>query len=72
MEELQTLRVHIEQGNYQEALILIGEMEEMSREDKIFKIRTFIKNLTVVAFWPLNIVPEILEKTKNELYSIYE
>jgi hypothetical protein len=47
MEELQTLRSHIEQGNYQEALLLIGEMEEMSREDKVYKIRSFIKILLI-------------------------
>lgn len=47
MEELQRLRSHIEQGNYKDALTLIGEMEEMSREDKIYKIRSFIKILLI-------------------------
>jgi pentatricopeptide repeat protein len=37
MEELLELRAHIEQGRYAKALSLIGEMEEMSRDDKIQK-----------------------------------
>jgi hypothetical protein len=35
MDELLELRSHIEHGRYPEALILIGAMEEMSREDKV-------------------------------------
>lgn len=42
MEELFQLRSFIEQGNYDEALTLIGEMEEMSRDDKISKIESFL------------------------------
>jgi hypothetical protein len=42
MEELLELRAHIEQGRYAEALTLIGEMEEMSRDDKIHKIESFL------------------------------
>jgi hypothetical protein len=42
MEELLELRAHIEQGRYAEALVLIGEMEEMSRDDKINKIESFL------------------------------
>jgi hypothetical protein len=42
MEELQELRAYIEQGRYAEALTLIGEMEEMSRDDKILKIESFL------------------------------
>jgi hypothetical protein len=42
MEELIELRAHIEQGRYAEALTLIGEMEEMSRDDKIHKIESFL------------------------------
>lgn len=38
MEELLALRRYIEQQQYAEALDLIAEMEEMSREDKIHKI----------------------------------
>ncbi len=42
MEELFQLRMLIEQGHYDEALTLIGEMEEMSRDDKINKINSFL------------------------------
>jgi hypothetical protein len=41
MEELLELRSYIEQQRYPEALNLIAELEEMSREDKINKIRSF-------------------------------
>ncbi len=47
MEELQELRSHIEHGKYHDALLLIGEMEEMSRDDKIYKIRSFAKILLI-------------------------
>ena len=43
MEELLELKKHIEQGHYAEALNLIGEMEEMSRDDKINKIGSFVE-----------------------------
>ena len=33
MEELFELRSCIEEGRYADALVLIGEMEEMSRDD---------------------------------------
>ncbi|CAN5719770.1 hypothetical protein BH10CHL1_BH10CHL1_00630 [soil metagenome] len=42
MEELAELRSYIEQGKYPEALVLLGEMEEMSHEDKINKIGSFV------------------------------
>ena len=42
MEELYELRSYIEQGRYPEALVLLGEMEEMSRDDKINKINSFL------------------------------
>lgn len=45
MEELLELRTHIEKGRYAEALALIGEMEEMSRDDKINKIESFLQIL---------------------------
>ncbi len=34
MEELFALRTYIEQGQYDDALTLLGEMEEMSKDDK--------------------------------------
>ncbi|MDM8565396.1 DUF29 family protein [Candidatus Halobeggiatoa sp. HSG11] len=42
MEELLKLRTAIEQQRYNDALIYLGEMEEMSREDKIHKIRSYV------------------------------
>lgn len=47
MEELFELRTHIEKGRYAEALVLLGEMEEMSREDKINKIESFLDILLI-------------------------
>ena len=47
MEELFELRSHIEQGNYAEALNLIGEMEEMSKDDKINKIFSYAEILLI-------------------------
>ena len=47
MEELIELRAYIEQGNYAEALNLIGEMEEMSRDDKINKIFSLAEILLI-------------------------
>jgi hypothetical protein len=41
MEELFELKAYIEQGQYAEALQLIEEMEEMSKDDKINKIYSF-------------------------------
>jgi len=45
MEELYELRSYIEQGKYPEALVLLGEIEEMSREDKVNKINSFLEIL---------------------------
>ena len=45
MEELFELRSYIQQGHYAEALNLIGEMEEMSKDDKISKIESFFEIL---------------------------
>jgi hypothetical protein len=47
MDELLELRAHIEQGRYAEALALIGEMEEMSWDDKVNKIENFLQILLV-------------------------
>ena len=41
MEELTTLRAHIEQQNYAAALSLVDELEEMSKEDKLNKIYSY-------------------------------
>jgi len=45
MDELLQLREHIEHGRYAEALILIGELDEMSRDDKIQKIESYLQVL---------------------------
>ncbi|MBI1923361.1 DUF29 family protein [Candidatus Poribacteria bacterium] len=45
MEELLELRRYVEQQRYAEALALIAEMEEMSREDKINKIYSYMEIL---------------------------
>jgi hypothetical protein len=45
MEELYELRKYIESGKYQEALLLLDEMEEMSRDDKINRIASFMEVL---------------------------
>jgi hypothetical protein len=41
MEELLMLRQYIEDQNYEKALELIGDMEEMSKEDKLNKIYSY-------------------------------
>lgn len=45
MEELNELRSLVEHGDYAEALALIGEMEEMSKDDKINKIFSYAEIL---------------------------
>src|SRR5215468_9289036 len=47
MEELYELRAYIEAGQYKEALLLLDEMEEMSRDDKINRISSCIEVLLV-------------------------
>ncbi len=42
MEELLELKAHIRNKNYEAALGLVEELEEMSREDKINKIDSFL------------------------------
>jgi Domain of unknown function DUF29 len=41
MEELSVLRQYIEQGRYNDALLFIDELEEMSKEDKLNKIFSY-------------------------------
>jgi hypothetical protein len=45
MEELAELRRYIEKRDYPGALALLGEMEEMGRDDKINKIESFLEIL---------------------------
>ena len=47
MEELTALKEHIEAENYREALLLIDELEAMSKEDKLQKIRSYFTIMLV-------------------------
>lgn len=47
MQELDELRTYIASGQYQAALALLAEMEEMSRDDKINRISIFMEVLLV-------------------------
>ncbi|MDM8527837.1 DUF29 family protein [Anaerolineales bacterium HSG24] len=66
MEELLELRGYIERQEYPEALSLLEEMEEMSRQDKINKIYSFVKVLL------LHLIKQDAEKrtTRSWDYSI--
>ncbi|WP_375417901.1 DUF29 family protein [uncultured Hymenobacter sp.] len=45
MEELMEMRELLETGRYSEALVLLGELEEMSKDEKINKIESFLQIL---------------------------
>jgi hypothetical protein len=45
MEEILELRRSLEEGNYDGAMLIINEIEEMSRKDKINKIGSFLEVL---------------------------
>ncbi|MBE9202458.1 DUF29 family protein [Synechocystis salina LEGE 06099] len=45
MEELLELKTLLSQGNFSDALVLVEEMTEMSRDDKINKISSYAKIL---------------------------
>jgi pentatricopeptide repeat protein len=47
MEELWELRRYVEAGDVDAALALLDEMEEMSRDDKITRIRSYMKVLLI-------------------------
>lgn len=64
MEELLELRTCIEQQRYQEALLLIGEMEEMSKEDKINKIHNFMVILL------LHLIKQQVEKRSTRSWEL--
>jgi len=63
MEELFELRTHIEKGRYADALVLLGEMEEMSREDKINKIESFLDILLI------HLIKQHAEKRTNRSWN---
>ena len=47
LDELDELRQAVESGDYQQALALIDEMDEMSRDDKINKVMSYMRVLLV-------------------------
>jgi hypothetical protein len=47
LDELDELRQAVQSGNYQHALALIDEMDEMSRDDKITKIESYMRVLLI-------------------------
>jgi hypothetical protein len=47
MEELAELRTLLETGRIEEALLLVDELEEMSREDKINKMSSYMRILLI-------------------------
>ena len=47
MEELLELKTCLEQQRYADALLLLGEMEEMSKDDKMHKIHSYILILLI-------------------------
>ncbi|NBD33336.1 MAG: DUF29 family protein [Cyanobacteria bacterium] len=67
MEELLTLRQYIQEQNYDKALELIGEMEEMSKEDKLNKIYSYAVILL------LHLIKQVAEQrtTRSWDFSIY-
>lgn len=64
MEELYQLRTYIEQGRYAEALNLIEEMEEMSRDDKVNKITSFMEILL------LHLIKQNAEKRTTRSWNV--
>lgn len=64
MEELLELREHIQQGRYASALVLIGEMEDMSRDDKINRIESFLEILM------LHLIKQQAEKRTTRSWDI--
>ena len=47
LDELEELRQAVQSGNYQHALALIDEMDEMSRDDKVTKIESCMRVLLI-------------------------
>jgi hypothetical protein len=64
VEELFELRQYIQHKQYGEALDLIGEMEEMSRADKVNKIYSFAKILL------LHLIKQVAEKRTTRSWDL--
>ncbi|MDM8524994.1 DUF29 family protein [Desulfococcaceae bacterium HSG8] len=64
MEELFELRTCIEEGRYTDALFLVGEMEDMSKDDKINKIESFMEVLL------LHLIKQHAEKRSTRSWEV--
>jgi hypothetical protein len=64
MEEILTLRRYLEEQRYEDALALALEIEEMSREDKVNRIRSFARILL------LHLIKQAVEKRTTRSWDI--
>ena len=64
MEEILTLRQHLEEHRYADALALAIELEEMSKDDKINKIRSYAKVLL------LHLIKQAAEKRTTRSWDV--
>jgi Domain of unknown function DUF29 len=64
MEELWELRRYVEAGDVDTALALLDEMEELSRDDKITRIRSYMK----VLLTPL--IKQAVEKRSSRSWDV--
>jgi len=64
MEEILTLRQYLEERRYDDALALTIELEEMSREDKINKVRRYAR------FLLLHLVKQAAEKRTTRSWDV--
>jgi hypothetical protein len=64
MEEILTLRHYLEQQRYDDALTLAIEMEEMSKDDKINKIRSFARVML------LHLIKQAAEKRSTRSWDL--
>ena len=64
MEEIRTLRQHLEEHRYDDALALAIELEEISKEDKINKIRSYAKILL------LHLIKQAVEKRTTRSWDV--
>jgi len=64
MEELWELRRYVEAGDVDAALALLDEMEEMSRDDKITRIRSYMKVLLT------HLIKQAVEKRSNRSWDV--
>ena len=64
MEELMEMRELLQSGRYPEALVLLGEMEEMAKDDKITKIESFLQILL------LHLIKQQAEKRSTRSWEV--